>query len=301
MQISKAVFSSSLLLLIVGGQFASADFTTLSKKVHEAKTASEARAALNDDPDALKDTRLATLADGPESPDQLEQIQDAVDLRAKLETGAAPQDVAKTTQKIKASKLYTDPTEKKESNWLSDAWKNFSKFFDRPTETPTMPNINLGGGIPFITAIMYGLLATALIAFAWFAIRYFTYSSRLRRKATAILEEDEPERTLDEWLAMASQLEAEGKYREAVRCLYLACLMRFDESGVARFVRGQTNWEHLHRIRASQHLPVGLDFTEATRAFDNIWYGFKVRGPIDVENFRGWYTHTTESLKGVKA
>lgn len=301
MQINKAVFSCSFTIVALCGQLAAADYTSLSKKVHEAKTTAQAQAALNEDPKALEDSRLSELADGPSTPKQLEAIQDAVDLRAKLESGATPPDVAKTAQKIKTSRLYQDPTQKKQSNWLSDAWENFSKLFDRQIDTPKAPNLAMGNPFPILTAVMYGLLATALIAFAWFAIRYFTYSSRLRRKATAILEDDEPERTLDEWLAMASQLEAEGKYREAVRCLYLACLMRFDESGVARFVRGETNWEHLHRIRASRHLPVGLDFTEPTRAFDHIWYGYKVRGPIDVENFRGWYVHTTDLLKGTKA
>jgi len=115
-----------------------------------------------------------------------------------------------------------------------------------------------------------------------------------------MLEQDEPERTLDEWLDMANKLTADGKYREAVRCLYLACLLRFDEHLVARFDRGQTNWEHLARIRASSRMPIGLDFESPTKRFDTIWYGHRTRGLSDVDQFKDWYGRITEALAGAK-
>ena len=112
-----------------------------------------------------------------------------------------------------------------------------------------------------------------------------------------MLEDDEPERSLDEWLAEADTLQAQGRYREAVRALYLASLLRFDEARVARFQRGQTNWEHLTRIEASPTMPKDLDFRATTRLFDRIWYGRIVRGKEDVDQFRAWYLNITNTLR----
>ncbi len=92
-------------------------------------------------------------------------------------------------------------------------------------------------------------------------------------------------------------MESEGRYREAVRALYLACLLRFDEALVARFDRAQTNWEHLHRIEGSVRKPQGLDFRTPTSLFDRVWYGYQGKGRDEVNQFRQWYMGITESLQ----
>ena len=112
-----------------------------------------------------------------------------------------------------------------------------------------------------------------------------------------MLSEEEPELSRDEYLEEADRLNSEGRHREAVRYLYLACLLLFDESGVARFVRGETNWEHLRRIEASEKRPGDLDFQPATRKFDVVWYGMRVEGPSDVQAMRDWYVLIAERLR----
>jgi hypothetical protein len=82
-----------------------------------------------------------------------------------------------------------------------------------------------------------------------------------------------------------------------VRCLYLACLLRLDDAGVARFDRSETNWEHLYRIERSPSKPTGLGFRAPTIAFDRVWYGHNVRGLSDVHEFRMWYVGVQEALK----
>jgi hypothetical protein len=158
-----------------------------------------------------------------------------------------------------------------------------------------------GGTLGFLIPVVWVILAGLLLAFIVFAVRFVSFSKSKKRKAKAVLEEDEPERTLDEWLALADAHEREGRFREAVRALYLACLLKFDERNVARFIRSQTNWEHLARIESSPKLPVGLDFRAATKAFDQVWYGHKVRGRADVDEFRAWYLSVTEGLKAAAA
>ncbi len=116
-----------------------------------------------------------------------------------------------------------------------------------------------------------------------------------------MLDEDEPERTLDEYLELADKLVSEQRFREAVRCLYLACLLRLDEERVIRFHRGQTNWEHLARFESSPKRPPGLDLRSPTQAFDLIWYGMRPTGLEDVEKFRQWYQQVVTSTRAVAA
>lgn len=208
--------------------------------------------------------------------------------------------------KEKKSPLYRDPGLQESSNWIERSMRALGEFVStlfrsRPeSRMPEMRGPMSGPNLTWVVYVVYGFLAAVLLFFLVLAIKKFRWRATLKRKASAILEEDEPERTLDEWLAMADRLISEGKYREAVRCLYLACLLRFDEAGVARFIRSQTNWEHLARISSSPRLPGGLDFRIPTREFDRVWYGFRVNGMDDVELFRKWYVDLTHAL-GAKA
>ena len=160
--------------------------------------------------------------------------------------------------------------------------------------------IDLGLAAPFLSGLVWvllGLLAALLGAFLYFVFRHFSWKKGLERKAKAMLGEDEPELSRDEYLTEADRLTAEGKFREAVRYLYLASLLLFDENGVARFIRGQTNWEHLRRIEASDAKPDGLDFEPPTQKFDQVWYGMRVQGQSDVDAMRGWYLQVANRLR----
>lgn len=220
-----------------------------------------------------------------------------VELRAMLENPAKEIDPKALLTAIKSSPLYGDRgVEKEGGNWMAralDRLKNLKPNWEMPQIRPR------GGPIsgPWIIYLLWGLLGCALVALGYFAFRHLDWKARLARRTKAILEEDEPERTLDEWLRVAEELTAAGKYREAVRALYLACLLQFDEHRVARFVRHETNWEHLARIEASERKPAELDFREPTKAFDQIWYGFRVNGVTDVERFRGWYSQIVGALR----
>jgi hypothetical protein len=231
-------------------------------------------------------------------------------LRKLLDSRAAAQDAADLKDRDAAralakaaerSPLYSDPTSRQRSNWLSESFTKLGQIplpsFEHKDDRMRTGGLLPAGIIPFV----WGLLIVALLVLIGLAIRHFSWKSGLKRQAKAMLAEDEPERTLDEWLEMAEKLASDGKHREAVRCLYLACLLRFDEHMVARFDRGQTNWEHLARIRASSRLPAGLDFEPPTKRFDTIWYGRRTRGVPDVEQFKDWYGRITQSLAEAKS
>jgi hypothetical protein len=247
---------------------------------------------VSDDPntdDAVTERAINFIEAEPERRKEfLLQFKAAVETRARAQSAtklAGKDELRKLAQSAKNSPLFTDPETKKQSNWIGKGFQGLKDL--------RFPEVNLGDRGPKMSGIPYGfiyvvwaLLIGALLFLGFLAFKHFSWKRTLTRKAKALLEEDEPERTLDEWLELADKLAAEGKHREAVRCLYLACLLRFDEHLVARFERGQTNWEHLARIQASSKLPIGLDFEPPTKRFDTVWYGQRTRGILDVDQFR---------------
>ena len=233
------------------------------------------------------------------SASSVEDFKGMVAIRAAAETPIAARDHAAEARQIKSNPLYRDPGVAEQSNWLDGAMRRLADLMPKRGQNP---NISLPqSGIPgWIVPGMWFLLGLAVATFGYFAIRHFTWKRGLKRKVKAVLEDDEPERTLDEWLLLADEHAAAGRYREAVRAMYLSCLLKFDEAGVARFVRGETNWEHLRRITASHVKPATIDFLAPTQTFDRIWYGMRTKGREDVDLFRLWYQKITDALKAVR-
>ena len=209
-------------------------------------------------------------------------------------------DPAKTIKEIKSSKLYrAEAAPDNGSNWLARALMRV-KLPDinlpSPKVNPDLPPVNIG--FEPIVILVYLLLAAAIIVLVFLAVRAFDFHKKAAaRKASTMLDEDEPDRPLDEWLELSASLEAEGRFREAIRCLYVACLLRFDTAGVGRFDRTQTNWEHYRRLTAATKYPSGFDFRSPTQEFDHVWYGFKPVDRADVAAMRAVYKSLTEQLE----
>ncbi|MDX2064142.1 MAG: hypothetical protein SFX74_00210 [Fimbriimonadaceae bacterium] len=239
------------------------------------------------------------VAGNPVSTKVLKAGKDATfstDLRANLKLAeqitadrAAPRATSGTRS------MYVERGKRESSNWLQKAFDTLRKI---EAKEPNLPKME-GGPNPLITQIanvaMWTVLGGLLAYFGYVAIREIRIRKSGGRRAKSVLAEEEEALTLDEWLAMADELATAGKFREAVRCLYLACLMNYDAADVARFVRSETNWEHLARIEMSPRYTRDVDFRAATKAFDLIWYGFRVDGMTDVDRFRTWYSSVRDA------
>ena len=279
-----------------GGQYGD-----LGQKLDDANTSEDVIRIVKHDPLTRSDSEVqALLADGSDPDKMARRLDSLVQTRALVEGSTASSDGAmKTVKEIKSSPIYRDPGVSETSNWLSRALDRLRNIRWNPPKS-NMNGINGLSIGPWFSMMMWGVIALAVGFLIYLAVKHIRWQQRVARKASALMEEDEPLRTLDEWLAEADALQAQGRFREAVRALYLACLLRFDEARVARFQRGQTNWEHLARIEASPLLAAGLDFRTATKLFDRVWYGRIVRGQEDVDKFRAWYLDITDKL-GSKA
>lgn len=306
----RAALFFSLLFLAVAA-FAQVDYADYHRKLSTTKSRDEKVRILRElqslgAADQELQERLSELVSAWDqgyawSPDSAIEM---IELRATTLPSSQIKEANRIASEVKRSPLYHDPGIQESSNWIERSMRALGEFLStlfRSRPETQMPEMRRPASMPdlrWVVVLIYGLLASVLIFFLFIAFRKFQWRATLKRKASAMLDEDEPERTLDEWLAMADRLIGEGKYREAVRCLYLACLLRFDEAGVARFIRSETNWEHLARISSSPTLPADLDFRVPTREFDRIWYGFRVNGMEDVALFREWYLRLTSALGG---
>lgn len=312
MQFRRLLCSLCALLALAAIGFTD-DLSEFRKQVAGSRTAAQLESIIQRAPETFSSDELehaeATLeSDGHQAAKEalLSSI-DATQSLRRAEAGPVADPRAKAKE-ILSNPIYSDPGAGASRNWLADAigalaaWVLEQLARLMPSPNAQAPNVGLPlfNGTALITPVLW-ILGIALAAFLVWVLVKFRFVRLARRKTRGLLEEDEPERTADEWLTEADRLEAQNEHRRAVRCLYLASLVRLDEANVAAFRPGETNWEHLARIESSRRRPKELDFRSPTQRFDVIWYGFQVKGPEDTAYFRSFYTDLQSMLREAKA
>ncbi len=79
-------------------------------------------------------------------------------------------------------------------------------------------------------------------------------------------------------LADARRLAMAGRYRDAIRALYLAALLRLDRAEIVSYDPARTNWEYASAVAGA---PIAADFRELTRIADRAMYSAAPVGPDD--------------------
>lgn len=236
------------------------------------------------------------------SADGVEQFKKMVKLRTLSESNEVTgklKDAKKTASEHKRMSPIVDNGPGQSGDLLEKSAERIKHLFD--FKKPEFVEPRSVGGFNFLGPLVWLLLIGGLVTVIVLLIRNLSFSKSKRKIAVSgLLEDDEPDRTADEWLEQANRLEREGLYREAVRCLYLACLARLDQHNVLRFQRQQTNWEHFNRYQALQNKPA-FDLKLPTQAFDRIWYGYYPHGPSDVGYFRNQYETLCQILSQRKS
>ena len=301
------------------------DLTDFRDQVRACTTADALQKALNMAPDVItEDTnyryyleqpiqdRIASIQrSNPQSTVNWKTLQgwllEQIDAEVMLPSGSMPgkvKDPRAAANQILSNPLYLDPKRRESRNWIGQAAERMgariaaflewlSSLFHMKSTPGIAPGAGLLNGLRFVA---WALIILAIAVVLFFVIKNYAGASR-KRRVGGILEDDEPDRTADQWLEHAELLASEGRYREGVRCLYIACLVRYDDGRIARFRRYETNWEHLYRIEASPTRPQEIDFRHVTQRFDKIWYGHMVKGVEDYDEFKEVYTALCEALK----
>jgi hypothetical protein len=150
------------------------------------------------------------------------------------------------------------------STWLDKLLEAFVAFFEW-----------LGGlhqAAPLVFwLLLFGtvLLLVVLVAIITLKVRRFVYAGT--RLAGDEKAREKRERLSQTYLEEAGRRSAEEDFTEAIRCLFLALVYRFDETGRVNFQRAYTNREYLGLFddnpTLEEHLKVFVDI------LDDHWYG----------------------------
>lgn len=203
-------------------------------------------------------------------------------------------DVIQAAKQARKQPEYFDPGQKSQSNWVSKGTEGLQSWLNSLRERAMGSPRNLGysgpepafsipeGFITFVRVLVWIAVTALVIVLAAYLYKTYYRPMQLRSRA-ALVSEEEALLSEDEWLAQARQLMASGEDRAAIRCLYVAMLLRAQEAGKLKFVRTDTNWEHYRRFNSSSGAL--FDLRPPTSEFDYFWYGERPAGPTE----SGWF------------
>jgi hypothetical protein len=121
----------------------------------------------------------------------------------------------------------------------------------------------------WLLVLVTGVLLLALSGYIGWAVRRALFTSG--RRAADASERERRERLSGTYLEEAGRLAERQDFTEAIRCLFLALVYRFDETGRVSFQRAYTNREYLGLFEDNpslrDHLKVFVDI------LDDHWYG----------------------------
>jgi hypothetical protein len=154
-----------------------------------------------------------------------------------------------------------------------------------------------GGGFSSLGWILLGGMALAVVVLG---VILYLASPRSPRapKPHAVTgtennaAEDDARQVLEESPAalwrQADSLAGDGRFRDAVRALYLAVLALLHQKQFIRFEPTRTNGEYVRQVRLSEQAPPELHepFEQLTRRFETAWYGDRPCDSIDYQSCR---------------
>jgi hypothetical protein len=140
----------------------------------------------------------------------------------------------------------------------------------------------LSGGFGMVAWLVLGGMVLAVlvaaVVFAWTSRSRSAKNAPKTKTSTAALKEElfQPrEQSAEELWQLAAGLAREGRYRAAVRDLYLGVLALLHRQHLLEYQPTRTNGEYLRQVRLAPTSPPNLHqpFRTMTRLFEDHWYG----------------------------
>lgn len=201
-----------------------------------------------------------------------------------------PDDIDERISDILARAEFQPP----ERSWLRRAWDAFVEWLrsllgadDEVPEITEVP-VEPGGGGPG-ALVAYLLLAVVLALAVWVVWR-LVRDRAPRAEAdgdadTGVSIDIEEHRTAAGWRDRARDLEADGRWKDAVRAWLRWGITDLVDRRVLDDVPGRTTGEYRRDIAGHQpHLRD--DFDRATQLFDEVWYGDRAADAETVASMR---------------
>lgn len=171
-------------------------------------------------------------------------------------------------------------------SWISKALTAIDEWFQRLFTS-------LGGGGSGGGSVISWIIVILAVAGAAVAVVLAVRSIRRTRRATGDADDDAERsstrrrrRDTDvDWAREAETLEAEGRWRDAMRARYGALVAEMARRRVVDPAASRTTGEHRREVGAAAPA-AAPDFDGAAELFDRAWYGNLPTGPEEVERFR---------------
>jgi hypothetical protein len=167
------------------------------------------------------------------------------------------------------------------ATWLAQQLAQFARWLGSlQGESPMLFWVLLIGCVVLLVLLVVHIALSVRPAFGWGGRRSDDQGAQEKRS-----------RLSQGFFEEARRRAAQGDFTEAIRCLFLSLVYRFDESGLVLFPRPLTNREYLSlfgdRPEVRDHLRVFVD------ALDDLWYGQRPTDRYQYEHCLALY----ESLK----
>jgi hypothetical protein len=177
---------------------------------------------------------------------------------------------------------FDDRREKSVADLISQLFEWLARKLSEQPREAEAPGVS----IPMPPGEIFLFLALVLLV----GVAAYLIASRLRERSgdkssgEKAAEVDPRERAPAEHLDDAATLAAQGRYREALRALYLATLVALDRKRLLTFDPTLTNWQYIRQMPRGEARSL---FTSFTRLFDYKWYGDESTTEEDYRAVRG--------------
>jgi hypothetical protein len=161
-----------------------------------------------------------------------------------------------------------------------------------------------GGGFSILGWVLLAGLALAILAVAGYLFITRRREARAPKTQTATGREPAPDgeirQVLEESPAalwrQAERCAGEGRFRDAVRVLYLAVLSLLHRQRLIRFEPTRTNGEYVRQVQIAEQAPRALHdpFERLTNLFESRWDGER---PCESADYRATHTLAEEILQ----
>lgn len=186
--------------------------------------------------------------------------------------GHDPNDVRELAEQILSESRYDRPPEPILDRILAWFGEQVSRFIGAVT----------GSAAGWFVAWAVVLVAIAFVVYLIVRHGRIGALPRPERKRAEVMIE--LTRSPAEWRAEADQLEAAGRWREALRCRYRSLIAELVARGTIPDRAGRTAGEYVTDVQRDVP-PASVPMAAATELFEAVWYGGAASGPDEAARF----------------
>ncbi|MCX7923307.1 MAG: hypothetical protein N3B21_15045 [Clostridia bacterium] len=166
-------------------------------------------------------------------------------------------------------------------------WELAKNFFRKVNFGQKVESL-FGQEISPVAALTLKIAGIAIIAVFIVLLLYFVFRNMRTSKKVKQLEDAVLLSMLKDFEAVerkAVEYANNNDFRQGIRYLYMASLLRFNEKNIIKIDKAKTNRQYLKEISNSGY-PMYNQVSDFTNAFNEYWYGNR---NIDRDKFNWWY------------